>query len=289
VDIVDTQLHIGPGSIDTTLAAMDSLGIRSVLIDEYWIDEAGKGPVGQIDPGYRAANGAWRAVYPVAQLASMLHPDRFSYFVRVDRRDPDLESVMRLIAAAPSARGFRLLATWTLEEAAALAEGGYDALLDIAQDIGLPVCIFAPGHVEHLPQYLRKFPGLQFVLDHLGMGMPHHPPGRPEADERRSMSIEYFDEVLKLAEYPNLAVKLSHAPFLLRAGAFPFEAVRPYLRRAIEAFGVERLMWASDATVMRTYNWADLLNYLMFDPELSQGEKASILGGTARRIFNWPV
>jgi predicted TIM-barrel fold metal-dependent hydrolase len=241
-----------------------------------------------VRPGFALPNGAWRSVYPVAQLASILYPDRFSYFVRLDRRDPDLESVMRLIAADPGARGFRVLATWSAEDAKALADGGYDELFDIAQDIGLPVCIFAPGHVEYLPRYLRRFPRLQFVLDHIGMGMPQHPPGRSEAEEQRTMHPIYFDEVLKLGDYPNLAMKLSHAPMLLRAGSFPFELVRPYLRRTISAFGADRLMWASDKTVMRTYSWADLLNYLKFDPALSEEEKMWILGGTARRIFNWP-
>lgn len=289
MDIVDVQLHLGPDPVEPTLEAMNSLGVRSVLIEEYWIDEPGRGPGADIRPGFRLPNGAWRSTYPVAQRASILYPDRFAYFVRLDRRDPDLENVMRRIADEPGARGFRLLATWSLEEAEALASGGYDALFDIAQDIGLPVCVFVPGFVEHLPRYLRKFPLLQFVLDHIGMGMRHHPPGRSDEDERRTQAPEYFDEVLKLAEHPNLAMKLSHAPMLLRAGQFPFEPVRPYLRRAIEAFGADRLMWASDKTVMRTYTWADLLNYLKFDPELSREEKEWILGGTARKVFDWPV
>ncbi|SFF76894.1 Amidohydrolase [Novosphingobium sp. CF614] len=288
MDIVDVQLHLGPGPVEPTLEAMDSLGIRSVLIEEFWIDEPGRGPQGGIKPGFSLPNGAWRAVYPVALRASILYPDRFGYVVRIDRRDPDLEGVMRLIAAEPGARGFRMLATWSMEEAQVLASGGYDEVFGIAQDIGLPICLFVPGHVEHLPQYLRKFPRLQFVLDHIGMGMPNHPPGRAEAEQARSMDVTYFDEVLRLAEFPNLAVKISHAPMLLRAGAFPFEAVRPHLRRAIDAFGADRLMWASDKTVMRRYTWAELLNYLLFDPEFSPDEKAWILGRTARRLFRWP-
>ena len=36
MEIVDAQVHIGPGRIEETLAAMDALGIRAILIDEYW-------------------------------------------------------------------------------------------------------------------------------------------------------------------------------------------------------------------------------------------------------------
>jgi L-fuconolactonase len=289
MDIVDTQLHLGPGPVEPACAEMDALGIASVLIEEFWVGGQGDGPHDALMPGYRLPGGAWRAVYPSALSASLRYPERFGYFVRLDRRDPGLEGEMRRIAEEPGAKGFRVLATWSADEAAALAAGAYDALLDLAQDVGLPVCIFAPGHVELLPRYLRKYPRLQFVLDHLGIGMPGHPPGRSEAEEARVTDPSYLDEVLKLADHPNLAVKLSHAPMLLRAGAYPFEAVRPYLRRAIEAFGVERLMWASDATVMPQYAWADLLNYLRLDPELSDDEKAWLLGQTARKVFSWPV
>ena len=287
MDIVDTQLHLGPGPVEPTCAEMDALGINSVLIEEFWVGGQGDGPHDALIPGYRLPGGAWRAVYPTALSASLRYPDRFAYFVRLDRRDPGLEGHMRAIAAEPGARGFRVLATWSADEAAALAEGAYDALFDLAQDVGLPVCVFVPGHVELLPRYLRKYSRLQFVLDHLGIGMPGHPPGRSEAEEARVTDPAYLDEVLKLAKFTNLAVKISHAPMLLRAGAYPFEAVRPNLRRAIEAFGVERLMWASDATVMPHYSWKDLLGYLRVDPELSDDEKSWLLGRTARKVFSW--
>jgi predicted TIM-barrel fold metal-dependent hydrolase len=286
VDIVDAQLHIGHGMIDAILEAMNSLGIKSVLIDEFWVNRVDESPK-QINPGYRLENGAWRAAYPAAELASILYPDRFSYFVRLDRHDPELESVMRVVGSSPHARAFRLLATWTLDEATAFSNGGYEPLFDIAQDVGLPLCLMIPGYVEFLPQYLKKYANLTFVVDHWGLGMPNHPPGRPEKEALRAQHLDYFDEVLKLAEHPNVAIKISHAHFYFGAHEYPYDPVRPYLRRAIEAFGADRLMWASDKTVIPHHTWSDLLHYLRDDPELSQEEKEWILGRTARRILNW--
>jgi predicted TIM-barrel fold metal-dependent hydrolase len=288
MDIVDTQFHLFPGKIDAALEAINALGIKSVLIDEFWFDQKNYSPT-DLNPGYRLPNGAWRAAYPQAELASILHPDRFSYFVRIDRNDPELESVMRVIGSSPHARAFRLLATWTLEEAAVFGEGGYDPLFDLAQDIGLPVCMAIAGYVEYLPRYLERYPGLTFVVDHCGMGTPQHPPGRPEAEERRAQSIEYFEETLKLAEYPNVAIKWSHVQRHFRAPHYPYEPVRPFLRRAIQAFGAERLLWASDASVIWDHTWSDMLHAVKDDPELSQDEKEWILGHTARRILNWPA
>jgi predicted TIM-barrel fold metal-dependent hydrolase len=289
MDIVDAQLHVGPGMIDTTLEAMDSLGIRSVLIDEFWITRLDKLAT-QVEPGYRLANGAWRAVYPVAELASILHPDRFAFFVRLDHRDPQLESFMRVIAGSPHARAFRVLAVHSPEDAATFTSGGYEPLFDIAQDIGLPVCLFIPGYVEYLPRYLKKYPKLSFVVDHWGMGNAQNSTKRPDADFQRAMRPEYLDEILKLADHPNVAIKLSHAQMVFGVNDYPYRPLRTLIRRAIQAFGANRLIWASDKNVVRPpQTWSNLLHYLKDDPELSLEEKEWILGRSARRIFKWPA
>ena len=180
---------------------------------------------------------------------------------------------MRLASSSPNARALRIQPVWSLEEAAALERGAYEPLLELAQDAGLPVCVFIPGFVELLAPCLRKFPRLDFVIDHCGMGFPNIPPGRPEPEARRSQSPGYLDEVLKLAEYPNAALKWSHAQDRFGVQRFPYEPLRPLLRRALEAFGASRLLWASDKSVIPEHSWADLLLYLRDDPELSAEEK----------------
>jgi len=289
MDIVDAQLHMGPGQIEPTLEAMDALGIRSVMIEEFWYWIKPERP-GQVEPGYFLANGAWRAIFPVAQQASALHPDRFSYYVRIDRRDPQLEQVMRVIASAPSARAFRLLGGHNLEEAAAFASGQFDEVLDIAQDLAMPVCFTIGGYVEHLPRYLKRYPKLQVVVDHWGMGLKGLPRGRPEEEMRKVSSPAYLDEVMKLAEHPNAALKISHGTMFFGTTQFPFDAVRPHIRRAIDCFGADRVVWAADKTSnVPLVPWSDLVHSVRDDPELSAEEKAWIMGKTARRIFNWPA
>jgi L-fuconolactonase len=296
MDILDAQVHLGPESFELTLEAMNALGVASILIDEFWtgaLDKAQTEPL----PGYRLGNGAWRAAAPIAELASFLHPDRFSYFVRLDRRDPELESVMRTIASTPNARAFRCIVT-SRSDFEAFVSGGYDQLLAIAQDVDMPVSIYSPGSVEHLPRYLKKFPKLTIMVGHCGMGVPGFPSGRTEAEERYAVSTDYFNEVLKLAEHPNVAITLGHAPWQLRepgapfafaGGKYPYESTRPYMRRFIQAFGADRLIWATDKSVARGHTWSQLLDYLRYDPELSQEEKQWILGASARRILNWPA
>ncbi len=286
LDIVDCQYHMGQGEIGPTLSAMDALGIRSLLIDEFW-GEFGSSHPTHIQPGYRLENGAWRTAFPTAEQASILYPERFAYLVRIDRLDPELESVMRAIASTPHALAFRLQPVWTLDEVTAFAEGAYDQLLAIAQDVGLPVCLFIPGYVELLEPYLERFPSLSFIIDHCGMGFSNIPPGRSSADAEKTRHPSYLDTVCRLADKPNVAIKWSHAQNLLGAHHYPYETLRPLLRQLINAFGKERVMWASDNSVIPNHTWSETLHYVRDNPDLSQSEKAWILGRSARQVLSW--
>ena len=80
MDIVDAQIHIGPGGIDRALAAMDAIGVRAAVIDEYWLRNFNN------EPHHVLPGGGYRPVGPTAELAAQLHPDRFSYLLRIHRQ-----------------------------------------------------------------------------------------------------------------------------------------------------------------------------------------------------------
>jgi predicted TIM-barrel fold metal-dependent hydrolase len=63
----------------------------------------------------------------------------------------------------------------------------------------------------------------------------------------------------------------------------------PHLRRAIDAFGAERVIWASDHTVIQDHTWADLLYCIRDHPEIEPTEKEWILGRSLRKILDWPA
>jgi hypothetical protein len=69
-----------------------------------------------------------------------------------------------------------------------------------------------------------------------------------------------------------------------------FETRCPVLRRAIEGFGPERIMWASASTQARTemgITWAQALYYLLDSDQLSNIEKEWLLGASVRKALNW--
>lgn len=295
MDIVDSQLHLGPGGAPEVVAAMDALGIRAAVIHEYWMGTPGH-------PRYDLGGGRFRTSSPTAELAAWTYPGRFAYVVHLDRRDPELRAVVRLARNAAHVRALRLLVGTDRTERAAFAAGEYDEAFAAAADAGLPIFLAISGHAEMLPPYLRKFPSVKVIVDHCGM--PPSKAIRPliaqmeglpdsEAYWARLGEVplsESLGKVLSLADFPNVALKWAHASAIFEAPVYPNEDVRPYLRRALDAFGAERVMWGSDITALPTgETWAQVLFSVVDNPDLSEGERGQLLGGAARAWLDWPA
>jgi predicted TIM-barrel fold metal-dependent hydrolase len=118
------------------------------------------------------------------------------------------------------------------------------------------------------------------------MAQPGLSIGRSDAEQERVESPHYFAEVLRLADFPNVALKWSHEQIGFGAAEYPFTETRPHLREAVDAFGAERILWASDKSVL-PLTWSDIVHAVRDDPGLSADEKASIMGGTTRRLLDW--
>lgn len=293
MDIVDSQVHLGPGGAAEMVAAMDALGIAAALIDEYWLGTPSH-------PSYPVGEGVLRAAAPTAELAAWTYPGRFAYVVRLDRGDPELRALVRLARDATHARALRVFAGLNRPEIAAFAEGAYDELFALAGESGLPLFVAIPGNAQLLPRYLKKFPEVRVVVDHCGV-----PPtaaigraiaqleGLPDSERywtglgggSRAAALE---TVLRLADHPNVAIKWAHPSTLFEDTVYPNLGVRPYLRRTLNAFGAERVMWGSDYSTLGTgETWAQTLFSIVHNPDLSPGERDALLGGAARAWLSW--
>ena len=136
------------------------------------------------------------------------------------------------------------------------------------------------GEPRHLPAAVtaaRQFPGLRFVLDHLGNpGMS--PVTSPAADEPWATAFTL------LAALPNTTAKLSG---VLSA---PLPQLRPYYDFALHAFGPDRLMFGSDwppCTLEASYPQV-CATARSLTAELSPAEQTAIFSGTARRTYRLP-
>ncbi len=293
LEIVDAQVHpnrIGPRwrdaspdeLVDATVAAMAAVGVEAALLGEY----AGWDERGGIIPGHYV-DGIRRADFPVCSRAVERFPDRFAYCVRIERTDPEMPA---MIAALRGHSG-RLCIRWTPPETTGEWEvfdsGGYGAFFAEAERHQVPVFLWVPNRVEKLAPYAAKFPDLWFVIDHCGIRFPL-------AGQQSPSFFEPFDAVLRMARFPNVALKWCHAPRLSSA-AYPFPDVLPHLRRAVDSFGAQRVMWASDHTEAerpvldhRRISWAESLYHVLATDVLTESEREWVLGRTVRTILDWP-
>ncbi len=210
MDIVDAQVHFNLLGMEPGLAAMDAVGVKAVLFDEFWgFDEKSR-----ILPGYELPGGVFRHVFPTAEQAALRFPDRFAYLVRFDRNDPDLENLVGSVRTTPNRLALRLV-PWTEEGFALFSQGADEPIFAAAQKYGVPIFVLLPNRSHLLLPYLQKFPDVQIILDHCGVTFSKGvvPPDR----------FAGFDRVISLARYPNVALKWCHAP-RLSAHPYPFPA-----------------------------------------------------------------
>ena len=272
IDIVDSQVHLfHTTGVEGGIAALNALGIRAALLDEFW----GYGENGERRPGHALPNGVWRSTSPQVEQACNLHQERFSYLTVVDYLDPMMESRIQLIAEAPLARAVRIgFSDGRPSRMRDLAEGRCRSFFGAAAKFDVPVFVLTTGRSDLLRPYIEEFSSLAFIVDHVGMA-------RTEAQ---------FEDVLRLADFPNCYLKWCHAEGVFGSKRYPFPETAAPLRRAIDAFGAHRIMWASDFTMrMELSSWADRLYYIRESSDLTAEEKAWILGRTARKVLKWPT
>lgn len=265
----ETQLEVG---VELAVAGMEAVGVDAAMLYS--------------NPDF-------------CEVASARHPERiasvYDYYEPADLGDPD--RFMRGLRKQPGLLGIRLLPG--IDYAAGrnlelLTEGAWDPVLAAAQSHGVPVVFFVPLQLRRLRPIAERFPDLRIVVDHCGMPAP---PTCPPADDL----LATLPELLALAEYPNVAVKLTGLP-VLAPGSYPFPGIWPALQRLVDAFGPERLLWGSDVhrVTGRVWepplrvggfadvNYAELLGYILHTDELGAADKEAILGRSARTWFDWP-
>jgi predicted TIM-barrel fold metal-dependent hydrolase len=91
----------------------------------------------------------------------------------------------------------------------------------------------------------------------------------------------------RLARHPKTFVKLS-AFYALGAKKSPYLDLVPMIRRLLDAFGPERLMWATDCPyqVQEDHTYADSIALVRDRLEdLSEGDRQWLLRKTAEKVF----
>ena len=283
LEIIDAQIHEPwPGRpLDESMKAQTSLW--QVELAREAMDAIG------VDIALAVTNEAF------IDCAHARYPGRFPGVNTFWHTHPDLAAEVRRIRAHPAMVAGRALVGdfVTAKMRPEFDAGIFDPLYAAAEDVGLPIFNSTHGGCARMAAIAERHPGLTLIIDHIGVAQ--HPVSPPE-----TMTWAPFEDLLVLARYPNVHVKLCGAPLLSRED-YPYADLWPNLDRLFQAFGFERVLWGSDYTRLRS---ADLprgdrprrrgipyglnLAYLLHSDRLTQTQKALVLGGNARRLFDLP-
>jgi predicted TIM-barrel fold metal-dependent hydrolase len=247
-----------PFTIEKLVPLMDEAGVdRAVIVPPSW-------------PGDRN---------DYALEAAQRYPGRFGVMGRLPLRNPKSAELLPAWRNQPGMLGVRL--TFLGKDVDMLSDGSAEWFWPAAEKAGLPVMFLAIGQGAYFGRVAERHPGLQLILDHMGLSLsvPAVREGKFEAS---------IADTASLAKYPNISVKLSAAPnYSLQP--YPFDDMKPHLRRLFDAYGPRRCFWGSDMTNnfgkatyrQRIAHFTETLDFL------SEADKAWVMGRAILERLRW--
>ena len=203
------------------------------------------------------------------------YPGVFGGVAIVDESRADVTTHMKQLAGQ-GVRGFRLYAS---REKAAQWTGsaGMNAMWREGAESGLAMCCLAdPAALPDIRRMCERYPETPVVIDHFArIGL------KGAVDESQ------LEDLIALARFKNTHVKTS-AFYALGKKKPPYTDLGPMIRKLRDAFGAERLMWATDCPYQSEdgHSYADSIALIRDRLDfLSDSDKRWILRGTAEKVF----
>ncbi|MBF4163347.1 amidohydrolase family protein [Nocardioides acrostichi] len=186
---------------------------------------------------------------------------------------PDVEESLAALARRPLVVGVRRLLQD--ERAGFCLDTGLLRGVRAAGDHGLAVDLCVRSHqLVELVELARLCPSTTLVLDHCGK------PRIGSGDLDR-----WTGDLERLAAHEHVVCKLSGLATEASGGAEPL--IAEYLRRALDVFGPDRVLFGSDwpvCTLETTwFTWHATVTRVV--QELSPAEQAAVMGGNAERFY----
>ncbi|MBM3941338.1 MAG: amidohydrolase [SAR202 cluster bacterium] len=181
------------------------------------------------------------AVNVQAVEAARRRPDKFCILGNFDLQRPDRRDIVKNWRQRPGMVGFRFTFNQPHQQAW-WSNGSLDWFWAACEEERLPVGLLAGGHMADLGQIAQRHPGLKLHIDHYGRGGG----GSGGKDDAAFADL---GEMLALAKYPNVAVKLSGGPSY-SSQPYPYRNIHKYIQQVFNAFGPQRCFWGTDLTRM---------------------------------------
>jgi predicted TIM-barrel fold metal-dependent hydrolase len=272
----DTPLPHNPAG-DTSGIAYRSYGLDDYLADAsgFWVDKVVHVECG-LPPSDQIAETAWLQ----EMAASRGYPQGIVAGASLD--DPGVEAVLEAHARNSNVRGVRQILNWHTDPLKAYTprdliqddrwRAGFALLAKYRLSFDLQIY---PSQMASAADLAARHPDTLLILNHGGM-----PTDRDQAGLetwRKGMAL--------LAGTPNVAVKISGFGGVDRA--WSVDSIRPFVLHAIELFGVNRTMFASNFPVERVHG-AFGRHFDAFDAitrDFSDDERRRLFAETAEHIY----
>ncbi len=203
------------------------------------------------------------------------YPGVFSGVGIVDHHAAELPTQIAALSAA-GVRGFRISRRGE-DTKSWLTDPGMAKLWEIAGRKGLSICpLINPADFAVIDQLCVKYPETRVVIDHFGrVGVTGEiVPGQ-------------LNSLCQLARHRNVHVKTS-AFYALGKKQTPYKDLLPMLRRVVDSFSPQRLMWASDCPyqLQGKHDYQSSIDLVRehLNP-LSKTDRQWILRDTAEKVF----
>jgi predicted TIM-barrel fold metal-dependent hydrolase len=191
---------------------------------------------------------------------------------RLDVVAPDIERQLRALREHPKALVLRITLIDKHNEAW-LAQGALDGFFELAQQFDVPIELFAPYRVTEMHDAVRRFPGVRWLIDHMGL--------RYYAGKDNTDAFRQWGALLDLAEETNAWIKCSYFPEAAKdLEDYPFPKAQNYLRQLYERVGADRLIWGSNfPNVRRACTYRQALDFIRVECSfLNDADRKAILG-----------
>ena len=280
--IVDTHVHvwemppvapIGPTAPTFTSLPEESAPVE-LLIDE--MDTHGVDGAVLVQTSW----STWDNAYVAAAAAK--YPERLRSIGLIDPLDPASVHLARYWIEASGMRGFRFHPDYYPDKEILTAPHTIPLLKAIEDQEGIVKVHNHVPNAHQLADATSRYPGITWIIDHLMYPEPRMVSG----------DWQDYQPVLQLAKRDNVFLTISDVHGRSDE-EFPFRDMHEVLKRAINAFGIERCLWGTGfpGHLRLTYGWPSLADEMSFVREgldwLSATERVLILGENARRLFGY--
>jgi L-fuconolactonase len=142
-------------------------------------------------------------------------------------------------------------------------------------DLSFEICI-DHRHMANILKFVERIPDVPMVLDHIGKPLIKEGVMQPWAEQIR-----------ELAQFPHVSCKISGVATEADHRKWTSDELKPYLEVAIDAFGLERIMFGGDwpvSTQAIDYRrWIDILDEVMAD--VSESDQRKFWRDNAARFY----